>query len=75
MAGVAVAKVTYDLKVNDNLNGGVGSFSESNSTKKRLLHGLSARNLTSMKVLLWTSLMKAQALATGKLMVYLQALA
>ncbi|EOW4438277.1 Ail/Lom family outer membrane beta-barrel protein [Shigella sonnei] len=34
MAGVAVAKVTYDLKVNDNLNGGVGSFSESNSTKK-----------------------------------------
>lgn len=75
MAGMGVAKVTTDLKINDNLNHGAGSFSESNSTKKRLLHGLSARNLTSMKVLLWTSLMKAQALATGKLMVYLQALA
>ncbi len=34
MTGIAVTKVTYDLKVNDNLNGGAGSFSESNSTKK-----------------------------------------
>ncbi|GCW32903.1 outer membrane precursor protein Lom [Escherichia coli] len=34
MAGMGVAKVTTDLKINDNLNHGAGSFSESNSTKK-----------------------------------------
>ncbi|EQA2650129.1 Ail/Lom family outer membrane beta-barrel protein, partial [Escherichia coli] len=32
MAGMGVAKVTTDLKINDNLNHGAGSFSESNST-------------------------------------------
>ncbi|EMO8322633.1 Ail/Lom family outer membrane beta-barrel protein, partial [Escherichia coli] len=37
MAGMGVAKVTTDLKINDNLNHGAGSFSESNSTKKTAL--------------------------------------
>lgn len=34
MAGIGIAKFTTDLKINDNLNHGAGSFSESNSTKK-----------------------------------------
>ena len=37
MAGMGVTKVTSDLKINDNLKGGAGSFSESNSTKKTAL--------------------------------------
>ena len=37
MAGMGVAKVTTDLKINDNLNHGADSFSESKSTKKTAL--------------------------------------
>lgn len=46
MAGMGGAKVTTDLKINDNLNHGAGSFSESKSTKKQHLHGLLVHNLT-----------------------------
>ncbi|MCD3872254.1 Ail/Lom family outer membrane beta-barrel protein [Escherichia coli] len=37
MAGMGVANVTTDLKINDNLNHGADSFSESSSTKKTSL--------------------------------------